>query len=96
VDALGFVRDLLAHFRANGSPSEYFPFPEEIVHAVVERLAREGKITPRLIMKAFDSLLFEMDFRMSRTDGAPPEINVPEAIRMVEEACKELEAEETS
>ncbi len=69
-DAMEFIRALLQHFHSDPTLSPWHPFPEGVVRAVVDRLVSRSGTTPRLLMKAFDALLAEIDYRVGR-EGSP-------------------------
>lgn len=63
IDALKFVKDVLAHSRqseqTNGDP--YFPFTETTCRAIIDDIANHDELKPRAIMQAFNIVLAEAD-----------------------------------
>ncbi len=62
-EALGFVRDVLAHARVEEGrrDSPYFPFTEESCRAIIAEAGKKGELRPRVIMHAFNAVLQEAD-----------------------------------
>lgn len=58
-EAATFLLDVLRHFRLGSASvnSEYFPFTKESAAYVIERLAQQSELRPRMIMHAFNAVL---------------------------------------
>ena len=67
------------------------PFSRPIIEAIIRHVVADGSITPRKLMKAFDSLLSEVDYRLST--GEPVQLEPKSAVSMVENMMAELESE---
>jgi hypothetical protein len=89
--ALQFVGDLLDHYRLPGASGRYYPLSNETATAVTVRLARDGGITPRLLMHVFNALFSQADFALS--DGQPLELDPARAVERAENVLAELRAQ---
>lgn len=67
-EAVGFVRDILAHFRspATKTSASYYPFSKESCQSVVEYLASRTELRPRNIMHAFSAILEAADLEIEK------------------------------
>lgn len=95
-EALDFVKDLFEYFHTSGAPSCWSPFTQDIVESVIGQVTTHNGVTPRVLMKAFDSLLTEADFQIG-TRGEF-KVSTVEVTQILEKALRELteEAEELS
>lgn len=89
-DAIQFISDLLAVFRVPDSPSQFFPFDQDGVKAIVNGLVDSRGITPRELMKGFDALLTEADYLLGT--GREFAMDTQSAVRLAQEAIAELKA----
>jgi hypothetical protein len=87
-EAIQFVGDLLREFRLGDPPSDWFPFIQSTVEGVVGHIVGEEGITPRALMKVFDSILTEIAFRFEHENQVDMEPG--EAQRLADEALGKL------
>jgi len=66
-EAMHFIRDLLDFFRVDGAPSPWLPFNEGTVKAIVVHLTKNGGVSPRHLMNAFNALLEDADYQIVTT-----------------------------
>jgi len=91
-EALDFIKELLECFRVQGAPSPWFPFTQELVEVVVNRITTESGVTPRVLMKAFEALLTEADYQIGNERNI--QLNTSEIIQIVDGALRDLQTEE--
>jgi hypothetical protein len=91
-EAFDFVRDLLGHFRPSEPPSQWFPFTQNLVAAIIDRVTKNNEVTPRVLMKAFDAILTEADFQIGIKEVF--KLDVEGAIQIVERCLRELAEED--
>jgi len=62
-EALEFVRDVLAHCRAEEDRGKdaYFPFTEQACKAILEEIQQKDELRPRALMHAFNAVLQEAE-----------------------------------
>ena len=91
-NATQFVQDLLDAFRSDCAPSPWFPFPESMVNAVVDYMTKNGGVSPRLLMHAFNALLDEADYQIETNSKFT--LSIEEAIDLVKRVMKTLPEED--
>jgi len=62
-EAYQFVIEVLGNCHTDDAPTAAYPFNESQVILIADWLCRNGQVTPRVLMKCFDSVLAELDFR---------------------------------
>jgi len=69
-EVLGFVKELLNQYRLEGVPDPWFPLTEEQANTIATTLTRGGATTPRVVMKGFEAIFEDADYRMM-SGGTP-------------------------
>ncbi|MSQ48646.1 MAG: hypothetical protein EXR78_09750 [Deltaproteobacteria bacterium] len=65
-EVLEFAAELLATFRLEGAPSSWFPISSAQAELIAATLTSRGPATPRAVMKGFESVFKDADFRITR------------------------------
>lgn len=92
LEALEFIRFLLAHFHLDDVTDKWFPFSGQIVEGVVQHLTQNDGVSPRNLMKGFEALLNEADYLIMNEGSF--NISVERAVEIVDKAIKETAGEE--
>ena len=70
-EALGFVKDILEHFRIPEYPvvtDPYFPFTKDSCRAILDVIGRHEDLKPRSIMLAFGAVLQDAEPLIERQE----------------------------